>query len=165
MLLVSLDLCRAEQGASARLVSSRLLQNAHSSALKVSALNAFPQTQLTMIDNPGWRCCRHGDDCFDTFMPHQCSELEARVCLNGAYTQSSDMQLGLLQSPELASSRCKSASHSSLCVKPGLLAQAERVDGWQQHTVSGAGSAPALLEAQAKSAAQHGLGCRQHACC
>lgn len=39
VLLVSLDICGAEQGASAHVVSSRSLQNAHSSALKVGAMN------------------------------------------------------------------------------------------------------------------------------
>ena len=38
VLIVSLDIPRAGQGALARIVSSRLLQNAHSSALKVGAL-------------------------------------------------------------------------------------------------------------------------------
>ena len=41
VLLVSLDICGAEQGASAQVVSSRVLHNAHSSALKVGALNDF----------------------------------------------------------------------------------------------------------------------------
>ena len=39
MLLVSLDICGAGQGQSAHVVSSRLLHNAHSSALKVGAWN------------------------------------------------------------------------------------------------------------------------------
>ena len=39
VLLVSLDIRGAEHGTSAHVVSSRMLQNAHSSALKVGALS------------------------------------------------------------------------------------------------------------------------------
>ena len=46
VLLVSLDIRGAEQKASAHIVSSRMLQNAHSSALKVGALSGFFQNSI-----------------------------------------------------------------------------------------------------------------------